>query len=39
MDLDSNIFVAGHNGLVGSAIYSELKKIGYKNIKERLKNE
>ena len=26
------IFVAGHNGLVGSAIIRKLKKRGYKNI-------
>ena len=26
------IFVAGHKGLVGSAILRELKKNGYKNI-------
>ena len=30
--LDSKIYVAGHNGLVGSAIVRELKKNGYKNI-------
>ena len=28
----SKIFLAGHNGMVGSAIYNKLKKIGYKNI-------
>ena len=28
----SKIFVAGHNGLVGSAILRKLKKKGYKNI-------
>ena len=30
--LNSKIYVAGHNGLVGSAIMRELKKKGYKNI-------
>ena len=28
----SKIFVAGHNGLVGSAIVRRLKDQGYKNI-------
>ena len=28
----SKIFLAGHNGMVGSAIYKKLKKKGYKNI-------
>ena len=28
----SKIYVAGHNGLVGSAIVRKLKKDGYKNI-------
>ena len=28
----SKIFVAGHNGLVGSAIVRKLKEKGYKNI-------
>lgn len=32
MNYDSLIFVAGHNGLVGSAIVRELNKKGYKNI-------
>ena len=32
MNYKSNIYVAGHNGLVGSAIIRELKKRGYKNI-------
>ena len=27
-----NIFLAGHNGLVGSAFQNQLKKDGYKNI-------
>ena len=29
---NSNIFVAGHNGLVGSAIVRKLKEKGYKKI-------
>ncbi|MCM4160810.1 GDP-L-fucose synthase [Antarcticibacterium flavum] len=29
MKLDSRIYIAGHEGLVGSAIYSTLKKKGY----------
>lgn len=32
MRLDSAIFVAGHNGLVGSAIKQTLESSGYKNI-------
>lgn len=32
MKRNSKIFVAGHNGLVGSAIVRELKKLGHKNI-------
>jgi GDP-L-fucose synthase len=32
MNYSSNIYVAGHNGLVGSAIIRELKKRGYKKI-------
>jgi len=32
MNLDSKIYVAGHNGLVGSAIVRELQSQGYKNI-------
>ena len=32
IDLNSKIFVAGHKGLVGSAIVRKLKKSGYKNI-------
>ena len=33
------IYVAGHNGLVGSAIIRELKKQGYKNIIYKSKNQ
>ena len=32
INLNSKIYVAGHNGLVGRAIVKELKKKGYKNI-------
>lgn len=32
MDFDAKIYVAGHTGLVGSAIVRELEKQGYKNI-------
>jgi len=32
MDLSSKIFVAGHNGMVGSAIIRKLKALGYKNV-------
>ena len=32
MNYKSNIYVAGHNGLVGSAIVRQLKKKGYKKI-------
>jgi GDP-L-fucose synthase len=32
MELDSRIYVAGHRGLVGSAIVRKLKDLGYKKI-------
>ena len=32
MELNARIFVAGHNGMVGSAIVRKLKEIGYTNI-------
>ena len=32
INLNSKIYVAGHNGLVGSAIVRQLKIKGYKNI-------
>lgn len=32
MDLNDKIYVAGHNGLVGSAIVRKLKELGYWNI-------
>jgi GDP-L-fucose synthase len=35
MDKDAKIYVAGHSGLVGSAIIRQLDKAGYKNIVTR----
>jgi GDP-L-fucose synthase len=32
MDLNSKIYVAGHRGMVGSAVVRELERKGYKNI-------
>ena len=32
MDKNSSIFLAGHKGLVGSAVYRKLKKEGFKKI-------
>ena len=32
MDKSARIYIAGHRGLVGSAIYRELKQQGYKNL-------
>jgi len=32
MDYNSSIFVAGHNGLVGSALVRKLKMLGYQNV-------
>lgn len=32
MNINSKIFVAGHNGLVGSALVKKLKEFGYENI-------
>lgn len=39
MKKDSKIFVAGHRGLVGSAILRRLEKLGYKNIVTKTKQE
>lgn len=39
MELDSKIYVAGHRGMVGSAIVRQLKKQGYKNIITRSHSE
>jgi len=32
MNLDAKIYIAGHTGLVGSALYKKLKAEGYKNL-------
>ncbi len=39
MDISSKIYVAGHTGLVGSAIVRQLEKNGYTNIVKRTHNE
>ncbi len=39
IDKNSKIFVAGHNGLVGSAIVRKLKEKGYRNIITKNRNE
>ena len=39
MNLDSKIYVAGHRGLVGSAILRKLKAEGYKNLVTRSHHE
>lgn len=39
MNSDSKVYVAGHRGLVGSAIVRNLKKKGYKNIIGRTHSE
>lgn len=39
MELDSKIYVAGHKGLVGSAIHRKLKEKGYGNIIGRTREE
>jgi len=39
MDKNAKIYVAGHNGLVGSAIVRELKNKGYTNFVERSHSE
>ena len=39
INLKSKIYVAGHNGLVGSAIIRKLKQKGYKNIIFRSKKQ
>ena len=38
-NINSKIYIAGHNGLVGSAIYRKLKSKGYKNIFVRNRKE
>ena len=39
MELNSKIFVAGHRGLVGSALVSELNSRGYNNLVLRARSE
>uniref|UniRef100_UPI002941EECA NAD-dependent epimerase/dehydratase family protein n=1 Tax=Helicobacter bilis TaxID=37372 RepID=UPI002941EECA len=39
MTKDSKIFVAGHNGLVGSSIVTSLKEQGFHNIICRTRSE
>lgn len=39
MELNSKIYVAGHNGMVGSAIYRKLVLVGYENIMTRSSKE
>jgi GDP-L-fucose synthase len=39
MDKHSKIFVAGHNGMVGSAIVRKLKELGYTNIVTKSRKE
>ena len=39
MKLDSKIYVAGHRGLVGSAILEKLKEFGYTNIITKTRSE
>ena len=39
MDKKDNIFVAGHNGLVGSSIVRKLKMLGFDNILTRTRKE
>ena len=39
MELNSKIYVAGHRGMVGSAIVRELKRLGYTNIITRTHSE
>ena len=39
MKLDDSIYVAGHKGLVGSAIHRTLKRKGFKNIITRTRSE
>ena len=39
MNKDSRIFIAGHRGLVGSAIHRELMRLGFANILTRTRDE
>jgi GDP-L-fucose synthase len=39
MDRDAKIYIAGHTGLIGSAVVRKLKSLGYKNIITRTHKE
>lgn len=39
MDIESSIYVAGHRGLVGSALVRKLKALGYRHILTKTRNE
>lgn len=39
MDTESSIYVAGHRGLVGSALVRKLKALGYRHILTKTRNE
>jgi len=39
MEKDAKIYIAGHRGMVGSAIYRKLQKEGYNNIVTRISSE
>ena len=39
MEKDAKIYVAGHRGMVGSAIVRQLEKQGYRNIVTRTHEE
>ena len=39
MDKNSKIYVAGHNGMVGSALVRKLESEGYSNIVKRSSSE
>ena len=39
MEKDARIYVAGHNGMVGSAIVRELERQGYNNLIKRTHKE
>ncbi len=39
MNTETKIYIAGHRGLVGSAIHRKLKAMGYKNILTRTRSE
>ena len=39
MNIESKIYVAGHRGMVGSAVVRALQEKGYKNIVTRTRSE